>query len=152
MINRLPFIVKFYGAFQSPTHLFLVSDFFAGGELLPYIKKHRSGMPEASAVFYCAEILGALEGLHLLGIVYRDLKPENILMGADGHLALTDFGTATVSDSVTDVAGTLSYMPPEMVREDPCVCSCFLALGCCRAAVLRCCCLLYTSPSPRDRG
>lgn len=41
--------------------------------------------------FYVAEILLALEYLHMLGVVYRDLKPENILVREDGHIMLTDF-------------------------------------------------------------
>ncbi|RZR77434.1 hypothetical protein BHM03_00002503 [Ensete ventricosum] len=41
--------------------------------------------------FYAAEVLLALEYLHMLGIVYRDLKPENILIRADGHIMLSDF-------------------------------------------------------------
>ena len=41
--------------------------------------------------FYVAEILLALEYLHMLGIIYRDLKPENILIREDGHIMLTDF-------------------------------------------------------------
>lgn len=41
--------------------------------------------------FYVAEVLLALEYLHMLGIVYRDLKPENILVREDGHIMLTDF-------------------------------------------------------------
>lgn len=38
-----------------------------------------------------AEVLLALEYLHMLGVVYRDLKPENILVREDGHIMLTDF-------------------------------------------------------------
>jgi serine/threonine protein kinase len=41
--------------------------------------------------FYAAEILLALEYLHMLGIVYRDLKPENVLVREDGHIMLSDF-------------------------------------------------------------
>ena len=41
--------------------------------------------------FYVAEVLLALEYLHMLGVVYRDLKPENILVREDGHIMLSDF-------------------------------------------------------------
>lgn len=45
----------------------------------------------ASARFYAAEVLLALQYLHLLGYIYRDLKPENILLHHTGHVLLTDF-------------------------------------------------------------
>jgi len=43
------------------------------------------------ARFYAAEILLALEYLHMMGVVYRDLKPENVLVREDGHIMLSDF-------------------------------------------------------------
>lgn len=44
-----------------------------------------------SCRFYVAEVLLALEYLHMLGVVYRDLKPENVLVREDGHIMLSDF-------------------------------------------------------------
>lgn len=48
-------------------------------------------LKEAHVRFYVAEVLLALQYLHLLGYVYRDLKPENILLHHTGHVLLTDF-------------------------------------------------------------
>lgn len=49
------------------------------------------GVQEAHVKFYAAEVLLALQYLHLLGYIYRDLKPENILLHHTGHVLLTDF-------------------------------------------------------------
>lgn len=46
---------------------------------------------QAHVRFYIAEVLLALQYLHLLGYIYRDLKPENILLHGSGHVMLTDF-------------------------------------------------------------
>lgn len=53
--------------------------------------------------FYAAEILVALEYLHMLGIIYRDLKPENVLVRSDGHIILTDFDLSLCSAAVPAV-------------------------------------------------
>lgn len=46
---------------------------------------------ELTSRFYAAEVLLALEYLHMMGVVYRDLKPENVLIRGDGHVMLSDF-------------------------------------------------------------
>jgi serine/threonine protein kinase len=60
-------------------------------------------LPEFSARFYVAEVICALEFLHLMGFIYRDLKPESIfrftiprsyldiLLHKTGHIMLADF-------------------------------------------------------------
>ncbi|KVH93804.1 Protein kinase, catalytic domain-containing protein, partial [Cynara cardunculus var. scolymus] len=58
--------------------------------------------------FYGAEILLALEYLHMMGIVYRDLKPENVLVREDGHIMLSDFDLSLKCDVV-----------PKLVRSKP---------------------------------
>ena len=49
---------------------------------------------EATARFYAAGTLLALESLHRTGTIYRDLKPENLLLDAAGYLKVADFGFA----------------------------------------------------------
>jgi serine/threonine protein kinase len=51
--------------------------------------------------FYTAEVLLALQYLHLLGYVYRDLKPENILLHSSGHIMLTDFDLSYAGGTTT---------------------------------------------------
>ncbi|KAL4577046.1 hypothetical protein LXL04_013147 [Taraxacum kok-saghyz] len=66
-------------------------------------------------MFYVAEILLALEYLHMLGIVYRDLKPENILVREDGHIMLTDFDLSLKCDPNP----TVITPPPSTPIESP---------------------------------
>eukprot|EP00899_Mesostigma_viride_P020042 jgi/Mesvir1/28039/Mv04644-RA.1 len=87
-----PFLPVLYGVFQTENHICMVTDFCPGGEMYQML----SNMPgnrlsEDVCRFYVAEVLLALEYLHLQGVVYRDLKPENILLKENGHIILTDF-------------------------------------------------------------
>nr|GEW79875.1 serine/threonine-protein kinase D6PKL1-like [Tanacetum cinerariifolium] len=70
-----------------------VMDKYCPGGDLHAIRQKQPGkfFPEHAARFYVAEVLLALEYLHMLGIIYRDLKPENVLVREDGHIMLSDF-------------------------------------------------------------
>uniref|UniRef100_A0A1D1ZNT7 non-specific serine/threonine protein kinase n=1 Tax=Auxenochlorella protothecoides TaxID=3075 RepID=A0A1D1ZNT7_AUXPR len=87
-----PFLVNLYATLQTDTHVHFLLEYCGGGELyaaLSTLPNKRLG--ECVARMYAAEVLLALQYLHVQGFVYRDLKPENILLLESGHLRLTDF-------------------------------------------------------------
>lgn len=116
-INRHPFVVKLYYAFQDHEKLYLILEYAQGGELFEHMRIHKM-LPEETAAFYMAEMVLALEHLHhTVGVVYRDLKPENCLLDSDGHLLLTDFGLSKVAvDGCKSMTGTIEYMAPEVIQ------------------------------------
>ncbi|PKI75123.1 hypothetical protein CRG98_004458, partial [Punica granatum] len=87
-----PFLPTLYAHFETEKHSCLVMEFCPGGDL-HNLRQRQPGkyFPENAARFYVAEVLLALEYLHMLGIIYRDLKPENVLVREDGHIMLSDF-------------------------------------------------------------
>lgn len=116
-----PFIVGLKFSFQTPTDLYLVTDYMSGGELFWHLQKE-GRFPEDRAKFYIAELVLALEHLHDNDIVYRDLKPENILLDANGHIVLCDFGLSKANlnnDGTTNTfCGTTEYLAPEVLLDE----------------------------------
>lgn len=64
------------------------------GEEVKESKESKEKSRRAWVLFYCAEILCALETLHTREIIYRDLKPDNVMIDYEGHVKLIDFGFA----------------------------------------------------------
>jgi len=114
-----PFIVSLRFAFQTSSKLYMILDYFTGGELF-YHLKNTGRFPEERCRYYAAEITLALEELHKNTIVYRDLKPENVLLDEEGHIKLTDFGLSKESISGTNLThtfcGTPEYLAPEVIQ------------------------------------
>jgi len=135
-----PFVVTMYYSFQTKTKIAFVMQFCGGGEFWRVIQRQPlKCLTEEQAKFYSAEVLLALEYLHMKGFIYRDLKPENILMHESGHIKLTDFdlskssappqprlftktysggaGIVAEPDFVTNsFVGTEEYLAPEVVK------------------------------------
>ncbi|KAJ4753326.1 Protein kinase [Rhynchospora pubera] len=87
-----PFLPTLYAHFITDNLACLVMEFCPGGDLHVLRQKQPTRcFSEPAARFYVAEVLLALEYLHMLGVIYRDLKPENILVREDGHIMLSDF-------------------------------------------------------------
>jgi serine/threonine protein kinase len=117
-----PFIVNLIYAFQSQDRLYMVMDYFTGGELFYHLKTGgRFGYNRSK--FYAAEITLALKALHEAAIIYRDLKPENILLDNEGHVRLTDFGLSKdciIGNQETQTfCGTPEYLAPEVIVGNP---------------------------------
>mmetsp|Transcript_3928 Transcript_3928/g.6018 ORF Transcript_3928/g.6018 Transcript_3928/m.6018 type:complete len:485 (-) Transcript_3928:100-1554(-) len=105
-----PFIMTMYCSFQTNERLYFVMEYCAGGEFFRMLQKQpRKCLPEEYVRFYAAEVLLALEYLHMLGFVYRDLKPENILVHESGHLMLADF----------DLSKALGVISPKILKAQP---------------------------------
>ncbi|KAK4491565.1 hypothetical protein RD792_002317 [Penstemon davidsonii] len=99
-----PFLPTLYAEFDASHFSCVVMEYCSGGDLhsLRHKQPHKR-FSLSSARFYAAEVLVALEYLHMLGIIYRDLKPENVLVRSDGHIMLTDFDLSLCSDAIPAV-------------------------------------------------
>lgn len=101
-------------AFQTDSNLHIILDYVSGGELFTHLYQHEN-FSESEVRIFIAELILALEQLHMLNIIYRDVKLENILIDADGHIVLTDFGLSkelSGSSRTHSFCGTIEYMAP----------------------------------------
>jgi serine/threonine protein kinase len=63
-------------------------------------------------------IFDAVKTLHRAGFTHRDIKPDNILF-VNGKPKLADIGLlSSLSGTVTMMAGTLDFIPPELKASD----------------------------------
>ena len=97
MTSSNPWIVKLKYSFQDDLFLYLVMDFLPGGDLMNLLMK-KEILTEDEARFYTAEMILAVDSVHKLNCIHRDLKPDNILIDKNGHIQLSDFGLAKISD------------------------------------------------------
>uniref|UniRef100_A0AAQ5Y4V3 Serine/threonine-protein kinase MRCK alpha n=1 Tax=Amphiprion ocellaris TaxID=80972 RepID=A0AAQ5Y4V3_AMPOC len=114
-------ITTLHYAFQDDSNLYLVMDYYVGGDLLTLLSKFEDRLPEEMAKFYLAEMVLAIDSVHQLHYVHRDIKPDNLLLDMNGHIRLADFGSClklmedgTVQSSVA--VGTPDYISPEILQ------------------------------------
>jgi predicted Zn-dependent protease len=73
-----------------------------------------------SAAKMMADVAGALDYAHNLGVVHRDIKPSNLLLSSDGRLSINDFGLARMLEQpgmtmTGEFVGSPLYMSPEQI-------------------------------------
>ncbi|KAM4662947.1 serine/threonine-protein kinase MRCK beta isoform 2-T2 [Discoglossus pictus] len=114
-------ITTLHYAFQDENYLYLVMDYYVGGDLLTLLSKFEDRLPEDMARFYLSEMVLAIHSIHQLHYVHRDIKPDNVLLDMNGHIRLADFGSClkmnddgTVQSSVA--VGTPDYISPEILQ------------------------------------
>ena len=84
-------------------------------------------MPEDAARQIFKQIACGVRDIHAKGIVHRDLKLLNFLVSVlpssdTPTVKITDFGMAVKLEKghyVRKVAGTIGFMPPEIISNEP---------------------------------
>eukprot|EP00268_Persea_americana_P024377 TRINITY_DN2379_c0_g2_i8.p1 TRINITY_DN2379_c0_g2~~TRINITY_DN2379_c0_g2_i8.p1 ORF type:complete len:617 (-),score=128.09 TRINITY_DN2379_c0_g2_i8:216-2066(-) len=117
-----PFLPTLYTHFETDKFSCLVMEFCPGGDLHT-LRQRQPGkhFTEQAVKFYVAEVLLALEYLHMLGIIYRDLKPENVLVREDGHIMLSDFDLS-LRCAVSPTLVKSSSLDSDPLRKNPVYC------------------------------
>ena len=131
-----PNIVRLISHGQEDGNLYFAMELVDGKSLF-HLQKERGPSDWRVVLDVARDVAAGLRHAHDRGIIHRDLKPGNLLKSSTGEYKITDFGIAKAfgSDHNTNnnVLGTLDFMSPEQAKGQPVTC------------------LLYTSPSPRDR-
>ena len=111
---RSPFIACLRFSFQTPTDLYLVTDFAGGGELSEYLPSDYR-LPVDQAKFYLAELILAIEHLHEHDFDIYYFRSKDILLDSDGHVFLNNFQfSENMDEEERDIAENCSeYMAPE---------------------------------------
>ena len=132
---KSPWIVDLKASFQEDDYLYLVMEFLPGGDLMSLLIK-KDKLTEEEAKFYIAELILAVDSIHQLDCIHRDIKPDNVLIDKNGHIKLSDFGLAKVSDKLYEnfkdenfnkdklthkknysCVGTAYYVAPEVLNK-----------------------------------
>ena len=114
-----PNIVRFYGLEQEGLLAFMLMDYVDGVPLRREIFQRGEAFPPQRLLAVTGPLTSALHYAHTEGRIHCDIKPGNILIDSAGHVLLSDFGIARMTDSATMTlagAGTPAYMAPELIR------------------------------------
>ena len=115
-----PNIVSVYESGAENDRYFIAMEFLEGQNLRDKIQM-QGILPQADALNIAYQMLDALGYAHANKVIHRDIKPDNVQILPGGHVKLTDFGIARLTEEPAltgdgQVFGTPSYMSPEQIE------------------------------------
>ncbi|KAG5245652.1 kinase mRNA family protein [Salix suchowensis] len=116
---RHPNIVRFKEVILTPTHLAIVMEYAAGGELFERICKN-GRFSENEARFFFQQLISGVCYCHAMQVCHRDLKLENTLLDDSPapRLKICDFGyskSSVLHSQPKSTVGTPAYIAPEVL-------------------------------------
>ncbi|XP_050372270.1 serine/threonine-protein kinase SRK2A-like [Argentina anserina] len=117
---RHPNIIRFQQVLLTPTHLVIVMEYAAGGELFQRVRNFEMFCEDEARYFY-QQLISGVSYCHSQQICHRDLKLENTLL--DGSPApcvkICDFGysKSTRHSRQKSLVGTPLYIAPEVLSK-----------------------------------
>ncbi|WCJ20768.1 Serine/threonine-protein kinase SRK2A [Euphorbia peplus] len=116
---RHPNIVRFKEVLLTPTHLAIVMEYAAGGELFAKICS-AGRFSEDEARFFFQQLISGVSYCHAMEICHRDLKLENTLLDGSPtpRLKICDFGyskSGLLHSQPKSTVGTPAYIAPEVL-------------------------------------
>ncbi|HDT14272.1 MAG TPA: tetratricopeptide repeat protein [Candidatus Aminicenantes bacterium] len=129
---RHPNIVTIYAIDEAEGTTFFTMELIEGRSLSELVEP--AGVPLDRFLEVAVPLADAVAAAHASGIIHRDLKPPNIMIDTTGTIKILDFGLArillplprvigrdegTTATLDADFAGTIAYMSPEQLRNQP---------------------------------
>ncbi|XP_025679181.1 serine/threonine-protein kinase SRK2E [Arachis hypogaea] len=116
---RHPNIVRFKEVILTPTHLAIVMEYAAGGELFERIC-NAGRFNEDEARFFFQQLISGVSYCHAMQVCHRDLKLENTLLDGSPapRLKICDFRyskSSVLHSQPKSTVGTPAYIAPEVL-------------------------------------
>jgi eukaryotic-like serine/threonine-protein kinase len=113
-----PNIVHVYGIDRHDGRVGYWTD-FVRGKTLSFLVSAQGPFGYREAALIGLDVAKALSAVHRAGLLHRDIKAENVMREEGGRILLMDFGLSTLPQLQTGVAGTPTYMAPELFSGSP---------------------------------
>ncbi|XP_049271155.1 microtubule-associated serine/threonine-protein kinase 3 [Rhipicephalus sanguineus] len=136
-VIRNPFLVKYYCCFCVKEAYVTVMEYIAGLDLMRVVTKEEFLDIDSTRIIM-AQLILAVEHMHLRGFLHRDIKVSNMLVLPGGRVKVIDFDTVKVCNGHFakrllrgyfrrtpfefhdgESAGTIPYMAPEILKRRP---------------------------------